>query len=144
MSTEAMVVDGQAAAEKTLTGLAHVTHGVNIVWGAGNLESTLCMSPEMLVIDDEIVGSIRRFGRGIDVTEETLALDLIRQVGHRGDFLSTDHTLRHFRDQIRHTRLPTRCKRQAWERQGRCTLEERAAARVQELLARPAASHLSS
>ncbi len=143
MSTESMVVDGQAAAEKTLTGLAHTTHGVNIVWGAGNLESTLCMSAEMLVMDDEIIGTIRRFARGIAVTEETLALDLIREVGHRGDFLSTDHTLRHFREQIRHTRLPTRCKREAWERQGSATLEERAAAQVRDLLARPAPSYLS-
>jgi trimethylamine--corrinoid protein Co-methyltransferase len=144
MSTEAMVADGQAAAEKTLTGLAHITHGVNIVWGAGNLESTLCMSPEMLVIDDEIIGALRRFARGIAVTEETLALDLIRAVGHRGDFLTTDHTLRHFRAEIRHSRLPTRGKRDAWERQGSATLEERAAARVQEVLARPAVTFLSS
>jgi len=143
MSTEAMVADGQAAAEKTLTGLAHAEHGVNIVWGAGNLESTLCMSPEMLVIDDEIIGSIRRFVRGIAVTDETLALDLIRQVGHRGDFLSTEHTLRHFRGEIRHTRLPTRGKRDQWERQGAASLEERAAARGREVLARPAVPHLA-
>ncbi len=143
MSTEAMTVDGQAAAEKTLTGLAHATHGVNIVWGAGNLESTLCMSAEMLVIDDEIIGSIRRFARGIGVTDETLALDLIREVGHRTDFLTTDHTLRHFREEIRHTRLPTRCKRDRWEREGATTLEERAAARVREVLGRTPESYLT-
>jgi trimethylamine--corrinoid protein Co-methyltransferase len=143
MSTEAMTVDGQAAAEKTLTGLAHAAHGANIVWGAGNLESTLCMSAEMLMIDDEIIGSIRRFARGIGVTDETLALDLIRQVGHRADFLTTDHTLRHFREEIRHTRLPTRCKRDRWEREGATSLEQRAEGRVREVLARPPDPHLA-
>ena len=143
MSTESMAVDGQAATEKTLTGLAHAAHGVNIIWGAGNLESTLCMSAEMLVIDDEIIGSIRRFTRGITVTEDTLACDLIRDVGHRGDFLTTDHTLRHFREEVRHTRLPNRGKRDAWERRGSTTLEERAATRVREILARPPETHLA-
>lgn len=136
MSTEAMLPDAQAAAEKMLTGLAHAAHGVNLIWGAGNLESTLSMSAEMLLIDDEIIGSIRRFVRGIDVTEETLALDLIREVGHRGDFLASDHTLRHFREQIRHSRLPVRSKRETWERQGGRAFAERAADRVAEILAR--------
>jgi len=139
MSTEAMLPDAQAAAEKMMTGLAHATHGVNIVWGAGNLESTMCMSAEMLVIDDELIGAIRRYVRGIGVTDETLALDVIREVGHGADFLSTEHTLRHFREEIRHTRLPTRSKRDAWERQGSRSIEERAATRVQEILVAPAA-----
>ena len=140
MSTEAMLPDGQAAWEKMQTGLAHATHGVNIVWGAGNLESTLCMSAEMLVIDDEIIGAIRRFTRGIGVSDETLALGLIQEVGHSGDFLTTDHTLLHFKEEIRHSRLPTRSKRDAWERQGSRAIEEKAAHRVREILAREAPS----
>jgi trimethylamine--corrinoid protein Co-methyltransferase len=143
MSTEAMLPDAQAAAEKTMTGLAHAVHGVNLIWGAGNLESTMCMSAEMLVIDDEIIGAIRRFTRGIAVSEETLALDEIREVGHTGDFLSTEHTLHHFRREIRHSRLPTRSKRDAWERHGSRAIDERAAARVEEILAAPPPAHLA-
>ena len=143
MSTESMVADAQAGAETMITGFAHAAHGVNIVWGAGNLESTLCMSAEMLVIDDDIIGSIRRFMRGIDVNEETLALDLIREVGHRADFLSTEHTVQHFEREIRHTRLPARCRRHTWEREGSRNMVERAAARVREILAAPAEPHVS-
>jgi len=143
MSTESMVPDAQAAAETMITGLAHAAHGVNIVWGAGNLESTLCMSAEMLVIDDDIIGSIRRFARGIEVTDETLALDLIKEVGHRADFLSTEHTLEHFGREIRHTRLPARCRRATWERDGGRDLAERAAARVREILAQPVEPHVT-
>jgi trimethylamine--corrinoid protein Co-methyltransferase len=143
MSTEAMVADAQAASETMITGLAHAANGVNIVWGAGNLESTLCMSAEKLVIDDEIIGSIRRFVRGIEVSDETLALDLIRELGHRPDYLWNEHTLAHFREEIRHSRLPVRCKREAWENQGSRAWDERAAERVREILGQPAVSQVT-
>ena len=64
MSTEAMSFDAQAAFEKMITGLAHAAAGVNLIWGAGNLESTLAMSPEALVADDEIAGYFLRFQHG--------------------------------------------------------------------------------
>jgi trimethylamine---corrinoid protein Co-methyltransferase len=143
MSTEAMVADAQAASETMITGLAHAANGVNIVWGAGNLESTLCMSAEKLVIDDEIIGSIRRFVRGIEVSDETLALDLIRELGHRPDYLWNEHTLAHFQEEIRHSRLPVRCKRETWENQGSRAWDERAAERVREILAQPAVSQVT-
>lgn len=143
MSTESMVADAQAASETMITGLAHAANGVNIVWGAGNLESTLCMSAEKLVIDDEIIGSIRRFVRGIEVSDETLALDLIRELGHRPDYLWNEHTLEHFQQEIRHSRMAVRCKREAWENQGSRAWDERAAERVREILAPPAVPHVA-
>ena len=138
MSTESMVADAQAASESMITGLAHAANGVNLIWGAGNLESTLCMSAEKLVIDDEIIGSIRRYVRGIEVSDETLALDLIQELGHKPDYLWNEHTLAHFQEEIRHSRLAVRCKREAWENQGSRTWDERAAERVKEILALPA------
>ena len=135
MSTESMVADAQAASETMITGLAHAANGVNIVWGAGNLESTLCMSAEKLVIDDEIVGAIRRYVRGIEINDETLALDLIQELGHSPDYLWNEHTLEHFQREIRHSHLAVRCKREAWEHQGSRAWDERAAQRVREILA---------
>jgi len=143
MSTEAMVADAQAAAETMITGLAHAANGVNIVWGAGNLESTLCMSAEKLVIDDEIIGAIRRYVRGIEVNEETLALDLIRELGHQPDYLWNEHTVAHFQEEIRHSHLAVRCKREAWENQGSRAWDERAADRVQEILRQPEVAHVT-
>ena len=143
MSTEAMVADAQAASETMITGLAHAANGVNIIWGAGNLESTLCMSAEKLVIDDEIIGSIRRFVRGIEVSDETLALDLIRELGHSPDYLWNEHTLAHFQEEIRHSRMAVRCKREAWENKGSRAWDERAAERVQEILGQPAVSQVT-
>ncbi|MBI3374736.1 MAG: trimethylamine methyltransferase family protein [Betaproteobacteria bacterium] len=143
MSTESMIPDAQAAAETMMTGLAHAAWGVNVVWGAGNLESTLCMSAEKLVIDDELIGSIRRFVRGIPVNDETLALDVIRELGHRADFLSHEHTLAHFQEEIRHSPLMLRSKRDAWARNGSRDMSERAAERVREILSRAHEPHVS-
>lgn len=137
MSTESLMVDGQASFEKTLTSLAHAESGVNIVWGMGNLEGTMSAAPEMLVIDDEIVAAIKHFTKGIAFDDDKLALPVIKEVGLEGDFLSTDHTFEHFRSEIRHTKLIARSKRGVWEESGRSSLEEKASDKVQEILKSP-------
>lgn len=135
MSTESMVADAQSAFEKMITGLAHADAGVNFIWGAGNLESTLAMSPEALVMDDEIAGYFLRYRRGIAVDEEGLALDLIKEVGHSADYLSTKHTRRHYRHQLSRPVLAVRNRRSTWEDNGSRTYEEAAAERVRQILA---------
>jgi trimethylamine--corrinoid protein Co-methyltransferase len=137
-STESMLADGQAAFEKTMTAMAHAEAGVNIVWGMGNLESTLSMSPEMLVIDDELVGAIKHFAGGIPVDREHLALETIQTVGLQGDFLSSEHTLAHYRRSIRFSKLITRSKRAVWDERGKKSLEEKAREQVEKILSRPA------
>ena len=144
MSTESMVADPQAAFEKMTTGLAHAQSGVNFIWGAGNLESTLAMSPEALVMDDEIAGYFLRFQRGVPVDEESLALDLIKEVGAAGDFLTTEHTLRHYRSQLSKAKLAVRNRRAAWEARGSKSFDEAVQARLQEILDAEPKSYLDA
>ena len=134
MSTESMTLDLQAAFEKMHTGLAHAAAGVNFIWGAGNLESTLAMSPEALVADDEIAGYFLRFRRGFAVDTNGLALDLIKEVGLSGDFLSTEHTLAHHREVLSRSRLAARCRRSEWEQKGARRFEELIEDRLHEIL----------
>jgi trimethylamine--corrinoid protein Co-methyltransferase len=144
MSTESMCMDAQAAFEKMVTGLAHAAAGVNFIWGAGNLESTLAMSPEALVVDDEIAGYFLRFQRGITVDEESLALDVIKSVGISGDFLTAPHTLQHFREVLSRAQLANRRRRAHWEAKGARTLEELAQERVAAILAAEPKSYLDA
>ena len=144
MSTESMVMDAQAAMEKMMTGLAHAAAGVNLIWGAGNLECTLAMSPTALVADDEIAGYFLRFRRGVPVDEETLALGAIREVGLSGDFLFSPHTIEHYRDVLSRAKLAFRGHRSKWEAKGARTLEESAEARVAEILAAEPKIYLDS
>jgi trimethylamine--corrinoid protein Co-methyltransferase len=144
MSTESMCMDAQAAFEKMVTGLAHAAAGVNFIWGAGNLESTLAMSPEALVVDDEIAGYFLRYQRGITVDEESLALDVIKSVGISGDFLTAPHTLQHFREVLSRAQLANRRRRADWEAKGARTLEELAQERVAAILATEPKSYLDA
>lgn len=135
MSTESMLPDSQSAFEKMMTGMAHAAAGVNLIWGAGNLESTLAMSPEALITDDEIAGYFLRFRRGIEVNDETLALDAIREVGLSGDFLNHSHTLEHYRNVLSRAQLATRCHRTKWETKGARSFEESVEQRLHAILA---------
>jgi trimethylamine--corrinoid protein Co-methyltransferase len=138
MSTEAMIADQQAAFEKMMMGTAHVLAGVNFIWGAGNLESTLALSPEALVTDDEIAGYCLRLQRGFEVEESTLALDVIRAAAPSGDFLTADHTLENYREVLSRPLLATRTRREEWLSRGGHTFGEAAEQRVRQILAKPA------
>ena len=142
MSSESMMADAQSALEKMITGLAHAQSGVNFIWGAGNLESTLSMSPEGLVMDDEIAGYFLRFQRGIPITDDELALDVIKEIVHKGDFLTTDHTVMHYRKSLSKARLAVRDRWASWQAKGSMSLEEAAQERVRQILAAEPKQHL--
>ena len=144
MSTESMTPDSQSAFEKMITGMAHAAAGVNFIWGAGNLESTLAMSSEALVMDDEIAGYFLRFQKGIPVDEETLALNAIEEVGLKGDFLGSDHTLQHYKQVLSRPILATRMLRAKWKKRGGRTYEEAVQQRVHDILAAEPHSYLDA
>jgi trimethylamine--corrinoid protein Co-methyltransferase len=73
--TESKVVDQQAAAESTLTMLADVFLGDNLIHNLGHLESGLTYSFAQLVISEQMVDCIKGFFREIEVSDLTLALD---------------------------------------------------------------------
>jgi trimethylamine--corrinoid protein Co-methyltransferase len=131
--SDAKVVDGQAAAEAALTLLAESLVGGNIIHDLGYLESGLTFSLAQLVICEEMIGWIAAFLNGVAVSDETLALDVIAQVGPEGQYLSTEHTRRHFRE-MWVPELFERDDHKTWRQKGGKTLGERAAERVQQIL----------
>ena len=107
--------------------------GGNLVHDVGYIESGLTTSYEMLVSMDEVVGTVRRFMEGVEISDETLALDVIDEVGPGGHFLGEPHTAWHCRENWYPT-LFDRRNRAGWEENGRLGLGDRARARVQEIL----------
>jgi trimethylamine--corrinoid protein Co-methyltransferase len=134
MSTESLCADSQAAFEKMIGGMAHAAAGVNLIWGAGNLESTLAMSCGSLVTDNEIAGYFLRYQKGFPVDEEGLALEDIGEAGRCGDFLNSPHTLKHFRQVLSQAQLAVRARRGDWEAKGSHTFEESAEQKVRDIL----------
>jgi len=96
--SDSCAMDGQAAADATFSVLVALLAGNNLVHDVGYLEAGLTTSPEMIVFSAEIISMMRRFMGGLTLDAEALALDVIHAVGPGGDFLSSDHTFKHFRE----------------------------------------------
>lgn len=96
--SDSCAMDEQAAADADFSVLIALLAGHNLVHDVGYLEAGLTTSPEMIVFTDEVIAMMRRFVEGFSLDAESLALDVIHQVGPGGDFLTTRHTLRHFRE----------------------------------------------
>jgi trimethylamine--corrinoid protein Co-methyltransferase len=134
--SDAKIVDAQAGFESGIGNILAALAGVNMVSGAGMLDFESCFSLEKLVIDNELIGMARRLVRGIDTSEDPLASAIIRQVGHAGNFLATEHTRRWFKRELF---IPSpvidRDYRQAWETKGAKDIVQRAHERVEQLVA---------
>jgi trimethylamine--corrinoid protein Co-methyltransferase len=69
----------------------------------------------MILLCDEIISDVRHLLRGIQFNQETMAVELIHQVGHGGHYLQEDHTLKHFRQEIWRPKYANRKKPEAWQ-----------------------------
>ena len=99
-NTEAILVDYQSGAESATTLLLSALAGFDFIYDvAGSLESSLSASYAKLMLDNDLAGSVRRVLSGVDVSEETLATDVIAAVGLKGSYLSHPHTVDHFRQE---------------------------------------------
>jgi trimethylamine--corrinoid protein Co-methyltransferase len=90
-------LDVQSGYERTLGVLTTSLTGPDILVCMGGLEASNTMSPELLVIDNEIIEETLRIERGFEVNPETLAVDVIRKVGPGGHYLAQKHTIAHMR-----------------------------------------------
>jgi trimethylamine--corrinoid protein Co-methyltransferase len=131
--SDAKTFDQQASLEGALWVMLAALNGGNLVHDMGYIDNGLTTSYQQLVVMDEVVGMVARFMEGVEVTEETMALDVIDQVGPGGHFLGEEHTLKHFRKNWLPTLLD-RTNYTAWCESGKLTLGDRAAARARELL----------
>jgi trimethylamine--corrinoid protein Co-methyltransferase len=97
--SDAKFPDAQAAAETAFSLLAASLAGANLVHDAGSwLDHGSVASPGFMVLVNEILYMVNQFGRGIAVSDETLALEMMDRVGPGGNYLNEDHTLRHFKE----------------------------------------------
>jgi trimethylamine--corrinoid protein Co-methyltransferase len=135
-ATESKREDLQAGMERTATLVQAVLAGVNFITCAGTLDGTMLESEPLLLLDDELCGAALRMARGIEVTDDTLALDLIRRVGYGGNYFAENHTVDHYRTEHYIPRLAVREPYETWEKDGSRLALDHARARVREILAR--------
>jgi len=85
-------IDYQAGYEKALGAITAVLSGANFVALCGSMGGTNAFHPLQAILDDDIAGMMGRFVRGVEVTDETLAVDLINTVGQAPRFFDEPHT----------------------------------------------------
>jgi trimethylamine--corrinoid protein Co-methyltransferase len=122
--SDSSVMDEQAAADSAFSVLVALLTGANLVHEVGCLEAGLTTSPKMIIFTAETISMMRRFMDGISLDAESLALDVIHNVGPGGDFLTHKHTLKHFRE-LWQPALFSRQRADGWTAEGGERLSER-------------------
>lgn len=131
--------DPQAVIEATFSCLSSALSGANLVHDLGLLDHSAVISPNYLVLIDEVLSMVNQYMRGIVVNDETLALDLIDRVGPGGHYLEEAHTMHHFRD-VWYSDLFDRTNYDAWRKQGAIQFTERLREKTRKLMNLNAAS----
>jgi len=132
--TSAKVPGPQACYEKVMSGILPILAGADSIGGAGGLACSLTASLVELVIDDELCKAMLTSIRGVEVNDETLALDVIHKVGPGGHYLAQKHTMNHFMKEQFIPELIDRSGYAEWKKNGEKTLVDRAREKVKKIL----------
>ncbi len=135
-STDSKVLDQQCGMEATISLMTALLHGANIVHDVGFMDSGLQGSLQLQVIANDTLGFLRAATRGVLVDDETLALDVVDELGPTGDYLTHKHTLCHFKEPF-YSKLAEKGTYSQWIERGATTMEERAAQKVDHILESP-------
>ncbi|MEL6282568.1 MAG: trimethylamine methyltransferase family protein [Pseudomonadota bacterium] len=143
--TDSKMPDFQAGYEKGYTELMSALAGANLIYeAAGMYGSLLACSLESFVLDNDLIGAVMRATRGIEVTDETLSLEAIREVciGGPGHFLGHDQTLSRMQSDYFYPALGDRTTPQEWADNGAEDLLAQARRRTREILDEPVVAHI--
>jgi trimethylamine--corrinoid protein Co-methyltransferase len=133
-STDSKALDHQCGMEATVSLMTALLHGANIVHDVGFMDAGLQGSLQLQAMCNDTIGFLRAATRGVMVDDETLALDVIDELGPTGSYLSHDHTIRHYKEPF-YSKLADKGGYSQWVDKGATTMEQRAAKLVDRILA---------
>ena len=135
-ATNAKPLDCQTCYETGMQTLMYALAGCNVTWVLGNQCAELAFSPEMAVMHDDICGWIGHILEGIQVNEESIAADLIKEVGPiPGEFLTSAHTRKWWKIETFMPKAADWTTYPGWEAIGKKTCVDLASERVKRILA---------
>ncbi len=133
--TDSKALDEQASLEGSLSVFFSALTGGDLCHDVGYTESGLTGSILQTVMMDEAIGYSRRITRGIEVNDETLAVEVIHNVGPNGHYLREPHTRRHYKTEFWYPNLCDRRNFEEWDMMGRTKMHERVIERTHDILA---------
>lgn len=95
--SDAKVIDEQAMSEVTMEIFSTMLSKANLIHDVGVMDHCKSVSPEVVVLANEIIEGLKSYTQGVDVSEEAFAMDVIEKVGHGGHYLTETHTSKNFR-----------------------------------------------
>ena len=135
--SDSKIPDAQAGFEKAYNHALVGNAGANLIYeSAGMLASLLGYSLESVLIDNDIIGAVQRTIRGIEVNDESISLETMRQVCLEGPghYLGAEQTLKLMQKDYLYPQLADRSSPNQWHEQGRTSIVERAARKLKTIL----------
>ncbi len=116
-------LDAQSGHEFTLTAIIPALAGANLIYGVGMLDSALTWDYASAYLQNEFIDMVLKVVNGIQISAETLAMDVIREVGPAGEFITHEHTYKNFK-KLSNPKLMNRDNRENWEAAGSADIAE--------------------
>jgi trimethylamine--corrinoid protein Co-methyltransferase len=137
LSTNAHILDVQNGYERALNSILPALAGADELSGIGEMNAGVMGSLAQMVVDDDIIGSVKRAVRGFKVDEDALAFEVIASVMDGAhNFLAEKHTINYLRaGELNYTKHGERRSFDEWERSGRISMTDRAQEKALEILA---------
>lgn len=132
--SDSNIFDEQAALESAYTILLAALSGANLIHDVGYVESGMTCSYEMLVVSDEIIDMVRHMMKNFAINTNTLAIDVIENVGPGGQYVTNEHTFANFKEEMWFPKLLNRNRRDSWEQTGSMTLSMKANEKARDIL----------
>ncbi|MDO0824094.1 trimethylamine methyltransferase family protein [Desulfosporosinus nitroreducens] len=131
--SDSKVIDTQMGIEAAFSILIAGLSGANLIHDCSYMEYGATSSLDLMTMDDEIIGMVKKILGGVLVDDEHLALDVIDKVGPGGHYLADDHTMAHFREFWAPT-LINRLRFDGWKAEGSKTMAQRVKEKTQDII----------
>ncbi len=132
--TNSKVNDAQAGYETGMSGIAGLLGGMDMFNIGGLIDALKTFDFAKAVIDDEVAQMMKRIKRGISFTDEDLGVDLIKEIGPGGSFITVKHTINRMKTEAVMTKIADRDARTIWERKGAMDIHARAMKRAKDVM----------
>jgi trimethylamine--corrinoid protein Co-methyltransferase len=133
--TNSKLNDAQAGYETGMSGIAGLLSGMDMFNIGGLIDALKTFDFAKAVIDDEMAQMMKRMKRGISFGDEDLAVNLIKEIGPGGSFITAKHTISRMKTEAVMTKIADRDARTIWEKKGSTDIQTRAMKKARDVMA---------
>ena len=133
--TNSKINDAQAGYETGMSGIAGLLGGMDMFNIGGLIDALKTFDFAKAAIDDEVALMMKRMKHGISFDNDDLALDLVKEIGPGGSFITAKHTISRMKTEAVMTKMADRDARTIWEKRGSTDIQTRAMKKVKDIMA---------